>query len=174
MNAGYSIQAQQLTSPTTIRTCTIFGVPIESLGTEYPVQCEGELILKSICGSILTLNLVLYAPEAKNVLSGSRLVQGKGHRVEIDTVGTRLECNTGTRSTLHMSYDDENELWYLIGSLLKVPAEINAVTSKSKTTTASGKSKKNNVVNNSKVEVFSGYLKDYQVSTKEDSTPTPQ
>ena len=53
-------------------------------GTDYPVQCEGELILKSICGAILTLKSVLYVPEAKNVLSGSRLVQGKGHRVEID------------------------------------------------------------------------------------------
>jgi hypothetical protein len=42
----------------------------------------------------------------QNVLSGSRLVQGKGHRVEIDTVVTRLVCNTGTRSTLHMSYDE--------------------------------------------------------------------
>jgi hypothetical protein len=64
-----------------------------------------------------------------------------------------------------MSYDDENELWYLIGSHLKVPAEINAVTSKSKTATASGNSK-NKAVSNSKVEVFSGYLKDYKVSAK--------
>jgi hypothetical protein len=56
---------------------------------------------------------------------------------------------------------------------LKVPAEINAVTSKSKTTIASGNSK-NKVVNNSKVEAFSGYLKDYEVSAKEDSTPTSQ
>jgi hypothetical protein len=56
---------------------------------------------------------------------------------------------------------------------LKVLAEINTVTSKSKTTTASGNSK-NNVVNNSKVEFFSGYLKDYKVSAKEDSTLIPQ
>jgi hypothetical protein len=40
-------------------------------------------------------------------------------------------------------------------------------------TTASGNSKKK-VVNNSKVEVFSGYLEDYKVSAKEDSTPTSQ
>jgi hypothetical protein len=82
-------------------------------------------------------------------------------------------CNTGTRSTLHMSYDKENELWYLIGSRLKVPAEIKAATLKSKTTTASGNSK-NKVVNNSKDEVFSGYLKDYKVSAKEYSTLTLQ
>jgi hypothetical protein len=40
-------------------------------------------------------------------LSGSRRVQGKGHRVETDTVGTRLVCNTGARSRLHMSYNNE-------------------------------------------------------------------
>jgi hypothetical protein len=144
-------------------------------GTEYAVQCEGELILKSICGAVLTLKSVLYVPEAKNVLSGSRLVlvQGKGHRVEIETVGTRLVCNTGTRSTLHVSYDNENELWYFIGSRLKVPAEINAVASKSKTITASGNSK-NKVVTNSKAEFFSGYLMEYKLSAKEDSTLTLQ
>jgi hypothetical protein len=54
---------------------------------------------------------------------------------------------------------------------LKVPAEINAVTTKSKTSIASGNSK-NKVVNNSKVENFVGYLKDYKVSAKEDSTVT--
>jgi hypothetical protein len=122
-------------------------------GTEYAVQCERELIIMSICGAVLTLNSELHVPEAKNVLSGSPLVQGKGHCVEIDTVGTRIMCNTGSCSTLHMSYDEENELWYLIGSWLKVPAEINAVTSKSKMTTVSGNSKIK-VVNNSKVEVF--------------------
>jgi hypothetical protein len=71
-----------------------------------------------------------------------------------------------------MSDDEENEVWNLISSQLKVPAEIIAVTSKSKTTTASGNSK--NKANNSKVEVFSGYLKDYKVSAKENSTPTLQ
>jgi hypothetical protein len=72
--------------------------------TEYSMQCGGEMRLKSICGAVLTLNSVIYVPEAKNVLSCSRLVHSMGHRVEMDTVGTRLVCNTGTRSTLHMSY----------------------------------------------------------------------
>jgi hypothetical protein len=71
-----------------------------------------------------------------------------------------------------MSYDKDNELWYLIGSCMKVPAELNAVASKSKTTTALG-NRKNKVVNNNKVEVFSVYLKDYKVSTKEDPTSQP-
>jgi hypothetical protein len=52
-------------------------------GSEYAVQFKGELIIKSICGAVLALNSVLYVPEAKTVLSGSRLVQGKGHRVEM-------------------------------------------------------------------------------------------
>ena len=76
-------------------------------GTQYPVLSEGELAIKSICGAILTLKAVCYVPEAKTVLSGSCLVQGKGHRVEIDSVGTRLVCNQGTRPTLHMSCDEK-------------------------------------------------------------------
>jgi hypothetical protein len=63
------------------------------------------------------------------------LVQVKGHCVEIDNIGTRLVCNKGTCPTLHMSYDKDNELWYLIGSHIKVPAKLNVVT-QSKTTTA--------------------------------------
>jgi hypothetical protein len=47
------------------------------------------------------------------------------------------------------------------------------VTLQSKMTTALGKSK-NKVANNNKVEVFSGYLKEYKVSTKEDSTSQPK
>jgi hypothetical protein len=50
----------------------------------------------------------IYIPKAKKVLSGSRLVQGKGNVVEIDSIGTRLVCNKGTRPTLHMSYDKDN------------------------------------------------------------------
>jgi hypothetical protein len=88
---------------------------------------RGGLVIKSICGAVLTLYSVLSVPEAKNVLSGSRLVQGKGHCVEIDNIGTRLVCNTGTCPTLHMSYDEDNELWYLIGSRMKVPAKLNTV-----------------------------------------------
>jgi hypothetical protein len=61
-------------------------------GTEYAIQGEGELVLKNICGAVLTLNSVLYVPEAKNVLSGSGLVQGKAHHVEIDSIGTVLVC----------------------------------------------------------------------------------
>jgi hypothetical protein len=58
---------------------------------------------------------------------------------------------------LHMSYSKFNELWYLIGSRMKVQAELDAVTLKSKTTTASGSST-NKVVKNDKVEVFSCLL----------------
>jgi hypothetical protein len=46
-------------------------------GTEHPVQCEGEIVLNSICGAVLTHSSVLYAPEVKKVLRDSRLVQGK-------------------------------------------------------------------------------------------------
>jgi hypothetical protein len=142
-------------------------------GTENTVQCKGELVIKILCGAVFTLNSLLYLTEAKNVLSGSPLVQHKGHRVEIDNIGTRVVCNTGTRPTLHMSYDKDNDLWYLIGSRMKVPAKLNAVTLKSKMTTASGNNK-NKVVNNNKVEVLSGYLKDYKVSAKENSMSQPK
>jgi hypothetical protein len=53
---------------------------------------------------------------AKNILSGSKIVQSPEHTVEIDSVGTRIICNAGTRPTLHMNYDDEGELWYFIGA----------------------------------------------------------
>jgi NAD(P)H-flavin reductase len=52
-------------------------------------------VLKRICGAVLTLKSILYILEAKNVLSGSCLVEDKGHRVEIDSFGTRLVCSTG-------------------------------------------------------------------------------
>ena len=101
MSDGYSIPEPRHTLRITIGICLTPDLQDRVItvadGTDYPVQCEGELILKSICGAVLTLNSVLYVPEAKNVLSGSRLVQGKGHRVEIDSIGTRLVCNTGTR-----------------------------------------------------------------------------
>jgi hypothetical protein len=51
--------------------------------------------------------------------------------VERDSIGTQLVCNTGTHPTLHMGYDEEHELWYLIGSCTKVPAIVNVVTSRS-------------------------------------------
>jgi hypothetical protein len=81
-------------------------------GTVYPVQSEGEVVLRSTCGAILTLKGVLYVPTAKNILSGCKIVQNPEHRVEIDSVGTRIICNAGTRPTLHMNYNDEGELWY--------------------------------------------------------------
>jgi hypothetical protein len=81
-------------------------------GTVYPVQSKGEVVLRSICGAILTLKGVLHIPTAKNVLSGSKIVQNPKHRVERDSVGTRIICNAGTRPTLHKNYDDEGELWY--------------------------------------------------------------
>jgi hypothetical protein len=59
-------------------------------GTVYPVQSEGEVVLRSICGAILTLKGVLYLPTAKNILSGSKIVQNPEHRVEIESVGTRI------------------------------------------------------------------------------------
>jgi hypothetical protein len=34
-------------------------------GTVYPVQSEGEIVLRSICGAILALKGVLYVPSAK-------------------------------------------------------------------------------------------------------------
>jgi hypothetical protein len=65
-------------------------------GTVYPVQSEGKVVLGSICGAILTLKGVLYVPTAKNILSGSKIVQNTEHRVGIDSVGTRIICNAGT------------------------------------------------------------------------------
>ena len=84
-------------------------------GKQYPVLSEGELAIKSIW-----LKAVCYVPEAKNVLSGSHLVQGKVHRVDIDSVGTRLVCNKGTGPTLHMSYNIGNDLWYLVGARVRI------------------------------------------------------
>jgi hypothetical protein len=65
-------------------------------GTVYAVQSEGEVVLQSICGSILTLKVELYVPTAKNILSGSKIVQSPKHRVEIDSVGTRIIRNAGS------------------------------------------------------------------------------
>ena len=136
-------------------------------GTQYPVQSEGELAIKSICGAVLTLKAVCFVPEAKNVLSGSRLVQGKGHRVEIDSIGTRLICNEGTRPTLHMSYDKANELWYLVGARVRVSDTVCTVCSKSKSFDAQcNVMVDNNNNNNNKEESFSGYLTDYKSKTK--------
>jgi hypothetical protein len=72
-------------------------------GTVHPVQCEGEVVLQSICEAILTLKGVLYVPKAKNILSGSKIVHNPENRVEIDSVGNRIICIAGTRPTLHMS-----------------------------------------------------------------------
>jgi hypothetical protein len=58
---------------------------------------EGEVVLRSIGGAILTLKRVLYVPTAKNILSGSKIVQNPEHRVEIDSVGTRIICNAGLK-----------------------------------------------------------------------------
>ena len=126
-------------------------------GTQYPVLSEGELAIKSICGAVLTLKAVCFVPEAKNVLSGSRLVQGKGHRVEIDSVGTRLVCNKGTCPTLHMSYDEDNELWYLVGARVRVSDSVYTVRSKTNTSIASRNDEAEVVNNNNKEESFSGY-----------------
>jgi hypothetical protein len=75
-------------------------------GTVDPVQSEGEVVLRSICGAILTLKGVLYVPTTKNIISGSKIVENPEHRVVIDSVGTRIICNAGTHPTLHMNYDD--------------------------------------------------------------------
>jgi hypothetical protein len=83
--------------------------------TVYPVQSKGDVILRSICGAILVLKGVLYIPTANNIISGSKIVQNPEHRVEIDSVCTRIICNTGTCPTLHLNYDNEGELWYFIG-----------------------------------------------------------
>jgi hypothetical protein len=71
------------------------------------------VVLQSICGAILTLKGVLYVHTAKNILSGSKNLE---QRVEIDSVGTRIICNAGTRPTLHMNYDNEGELCYFVGA----------------------------------------------------------
>jgi hypothetical protein len=97
-------------------------------GTVYPVQSEGEVVLRSICGAILTLKGVLYVPTAKNILSGSKIVQNPKHRVEIDRVGTRIICNAGTCPTLHTNYNDEGGLWYFIGAQVSPTAHVCAVT----------------------------------------------
>jgi hypothetical protein len=107
------------TSRITIGTCNLH--PTKQTitvadGTVYPVQSEGELVLRSIRGAILTQKGVLYVPSTKNILSGSKIVQNPEHRVEIDSVGTRIICNACTCPTLHMNYDDEGALWYFIGA----------------------------------------------------------
>jgi hypothetical protein len=48
------------------------------------------------------------------ILSGRKIVQNPKHRVEIDSVGTKIICDTGTHPTLN--YDDGGELWYFIGA----------------------------------------------------------
>jgi hypothetical protein len=70
----------------------------------------------------------LYVPPAKNILSGSKIVQNPKHRVEIYSVGTRIICKTGTRPTLHMNYNNEGELWYFIGACVSPTAQVCAVT----------------------------------------------
>ena len=69
-----------------------------------------------------------------------------------------------------MSYDEDNELWYLIGARMKVPATVNAITSKKKTPPASKhkNTKNTKVVKENKEESFSGYLKDYKAPTTEE------
>jgi hypothetical protein len=93
-------------------------------GTVYPVQSEGEVVLKSICGAILTLKGVLYIPTSNNILSCSKIVQNPRHRVETDSVGTRIICNAGTCPTLHMNYNDEGELWYFIRARVSPTAHL--------------------------------------------------
>jgi hypothetical protein len=64
--------------------------------TVYPVQSEGEVVLRQFRGAILTLKGVLYTPTDKNILNGSKIVQSPEHQVEIDSVGNRIMCNAGT------------------------------------------------------------------------------
>jgi hypothetical protein len=70
----------------------------------------------------------LYVPTAKNILSGSKIVQNTKHRVEIDSVGTRIISMAGTRPTLHMNYNNEGELWYFIGARVSPAAQVCTVT----------------------------------------------
>jgi hypothetical protein len=116
-NNRYMYNLRPTKQTTTVADCTV-----------YPVQSEGEGVLRSICGAILTLKGVLYVPTAKNILSGSKIVQDPEHRVEIDSVGTRTICNAGTCPTLHMNYDYEGELWYFIGAHVSPTAHVCAVT----------------------------------------------
>jgi hypothetical protein len=146
--------------------------------TVYPVQ---SVVLRSICGAILTLKGVLYVPTAKNILSGSEIVQNPEHRVEIDSFGTRIICNAGTRPILHMNYEDEGELWYFIGARVSPTAHVGAVThgtvsededkveqEKSDASRVSPTIKRNKIDstssnnNNNKEDTFSGYLQDYK------------
>jgi hypothetical protein len=161
----------------TKQTITVAG------STVYPVQSKGEVVLRSICGAILTLKGVLYVPTAQTILSGSNIVQNPEHRVEIDSVGTRIICNAGTRPKLHMNYDDEGALWNFMGARVSPTAQVCAVTHRtvsedkddvkletSNATRVSPTSKRNKIRSNSnnKEETFSGYLQDYQ------STSTPK
>jgi hypothetical protein len=148
--------------------------------TVYPVQSKVEVVLRSICRAILTLKGVLYVPTAKNILSGRKIVQNPEHRVEIDSVGTRIICNAGTLPTLHMNYDNEGELWYFIGARVSPTAQVRAVThgtvsedkeeEEQETSSASRVSptnKRNKIGstssnNNTKEETFSGYLQEYK------------
>ena len=102
-------------------------------------------------------------------MSGSRLVQGKGYQVEIDSVGTRLVCNQGTRPTLHMSYDEDKELWYLLGARVRVSDTVYTICSKSKLFDEQCNTMvddNNNNNNNNKEESFSGYLTHYKSMSK--------
>jgi hypothetical protein len=166
----------------TKQTITVAG------GTVYPVQSEGEIVLRSISGAILTLKGVLYVPTAMNILSGSKIAQNPEHRVEIDNVGTRIICNAGTRPTLHMNYDDEGELWYFMGARVSPTAQVCAVThgivsedegevelETSNATRVSSKNKQNKIGSNknNKGETFSGYLQDYKSTSTHKATRRP-
>jgi hypothetical protein len=70
----------------------------------------------------------LYIPTAKNILSGTKIVQNPNHSVEIDSVVTRIICSSGTRPQLHINYDNEGELWYFIGARVSTTAQVCAVT----------------------------------------------
>jgi hypothetical protein len=125
----------------------------------------------------------LYVPTAKNILSGSKIVQNPKHRVEIDSVGTRILCNAGTCPTLHMNYDNEGELWYFIGARVSPTAHVCEVThgtvsededevelEMSGATRVSPTNKRNKIGstssnNNNKEVAFSGYLQGYKTKS---------
>jgi hypothetical protein len=126
--------------------------------------------------------------ERSFILSGSKIVQNPKHRVEIDSVGTRIICNAGTCPTLHMNYGDEGELWYFIGVCVSPTAQVCAVTHgtvsevednvEQETSAASHVSptnKRNKIgstitINNNKEETLSAYLQDYKSNSTHKTT----
>ena len=85
-------------------------------GTKYWAECTGDLILRSREGPVLILRDVMYIPQARNIISGTRLAANKTHTMQLDDRGFTLVCKEGKRASLTMALDEDNGLWYFLGT----------------------------------------------------------